>query len=124
MSIPRKRTIDSQYRKCMRELLANPPQLNPAYRENMLHQERISRSINLIACMVYEFDELGEHNPYAESIKIIKQQHVLMEKISNNIKHRMSISEHDKDEDYSYDIRYHGDERYMPCLRYGYIANT
>jgi hypothetical protein len=102
----------------MRELLASPPQLKAIYKNNMLHQERISKSINLIACMVYEFDELGEHNPYAESIQIIKEQLVMMEKTSVNIKTRISIIERDSDEDYRYDIRYDGSETYMPNLRY------
>ncbi len=118
MTIPRKRTVYTQYNKCMRELLAIPPQLKAIYKNNMLHQERISKSINLIACMVYEFDELGEHNPYAESIQIIKEQLVMMEKTSVNIKTRMSIIERDSDEDYRYEIRYEGSETYMPNLRY------
>ena len=118
MTIPRKRTVYTQYNKCMRELLASPPQLKAIYKNNMLHQERISKSINLIACMVYEFDELGEHNPYAESIQIIKEQLVMMEKTSVNIKTRISIIERDSDEDYRYEIRYDGSDTYMPNLRY------
>lgn len=120
------RTAYNQYNKCMKELLENPPELEPCRRENMLFQERITKSIECLCMIALEFSELGNHHPFTENVRIILQQANDMMITHRHIKSRMIYDETEEEvcqleSDMSYDIRYNGLETYIPKIQYGYI---
>lgn len=96
--------------------------------ENMKYQERITKSIDYLAMIARDFDELGAHNPYAEHVKIILQQVEEMRRIHRPIKARMIYDEMgEKLEELEWnvhsDIGCDGMETFIPYLKYGCGAN-
>lgn len=118
------RTAYNQYNSCMKQLLTNPPALKPCRRENMLLQERITKSIDYLCMIALEFNELGSHHPFTENVRIILEQANEMMRTHRRIKSRMIYDETEAEilqleSDLQYDIRYNGIETYIPNIRYG-----
>lgn len=114
----------NQYDQCMKELLHTPPELNESHSETMKVQQRISKSINIVACIAHMFSDLGEHHPYTDSVKKIIQEITIMEHTSQTIMFRLEYGSEQDNNRYWSDISYDGYETWVPStFRYGYIPN-